>query len=133
MHHQRGLHRHRRAVAGIDILDLARDQPVGDVAEAGAAVFFRHGGADQAERSHLAHDLAVEGFLAVGLEHARKQLLLRIAARGVAHHALFFRELALKVERVFPVEVRVLQRDGGLAGMLLGDRHGQAPEVLASL
>ena len=38
MHHERGLHRHRRAVAGIDPLDLARDQAVGDIGEARAAV-----------------------------------------------------------------------------------------------
>ena len=60
VHDQRGLHRHRRAVAGIDALDLARDQAVGDIAEAGAAVFLRDGRAEQAERAHLAHDRAVE-------------------------------------------------------------------------
>ena len=43
VHHQRRLHRHRRAIAGIDALDLARDQAVGDIAEAGAAVFLRDG------------------------------------------------------------------------------------------
>ena len=32
-HHQRGLHAHHRAVAGVDALDLARDQAVADVVE----------------------------------------------------------------------------------------------------
>ena len=113
----------RRAVAGIDALDLARDQPVGDVAEAGAAVFLRDGRAEEAERAHLAHDLAVEALLAIGREHAREQLVLRIAARGVAHHALLFGELAFEVERVLPVEGRIL--DGGGLGIadLCGLRH----------
>src|SRR5207237_7302075 len=95
--------------------------------EARAAVFLRNRRADQAERSHLAHDLAVEAFLSIGLQHAREEFLLRIAARGVAHHALFFRELTLEIERILPVEVGVLQRDGGLAAMLFGDRHGTLP------
>ena len=64
VHDQRGLHRHRRAVAGIDPLDLARDQAVGDVAEAGAAVFLRDGRAEQAERAHLADDRRIVAFVA---------------------------------------------------------------------
>ena len=111
VHDQRRLHRHRRAVAGIDPLDLARDQAVGDIAEAGAAVFFRDGRAEQAERAHLADDRRIVAFVAERLEHARKQLVLRIVARGVAHHALFFGQLALKVERVVPFERAVLDLD----------------------
>ena len=44
-------------------------------------------------------------------------LSLRIAARGVAHHALFFGELAFQVERILPNErdilhgTRALDRD----------------------
>ena len=128
MHHQRGLHRHGRAVAGIDALDLARDQPVGDIAEPGAAVFLRNGGAEQAERAHLGHDRAVEPLLAVGQQHARHQLVLRIAARGVAHHALFFGQLAFEVERVLPVERGVLElRRGSLLALAGGLRHGMLP------
>jgi hypothetical protein len=43
MHHQRGLHGGGRAIAGIDAVELARDQPVGDVAQAGAAVLLWNG------------------------------------------------------------------------------------------
>ena len=111
MHDQRGLHRHGGAVAGIDPLDFARDQAVGDVAQAGAAIFFRDGRAEQAERAHLADDRRIVGFVAIGLEHAREQFLLRIVARGVAHHALFLGQLAFQVERIVPFERGVLDRD----------------------
>ena len=40
-HHERALHAHHRTVAGVDALDLARDQAVADVVESGAAVFGR--------------------------------------------------------------------------------------------
>ena len=60
MHHQRRLHRHHRAVAGIDALDLAGDQAIGDIAEAGAAIFLRDGRAEQPERAHFAHNRRVE-------------------------------------------------------------------------
>ena len=40
-HDQRRLHAHHRAVAGIDALHFARDQAIGDIAEARAAVFRR--------------------------------------------------------------------------------------------
>src|SRR6185369_7394879 len=40
-HHQGGLHAHHGAIARVDALDLARDQAVADVAEAGAAVLRR--------------------------------------------------------------------------------------------
>jgi hypothetical protein len=38
MHHQRRLDAERRAVAGIDPLHLARDQPVGNVVRSGATI-----------------------------------------------------------------------------------------------
>ena len=111
VHHQRRLHRHQRAEAGIHPLDLARDQPVTDIIQAGAAVFLRDGRADQAERAHFADDIGIEFAVAIGREHAREQLLLRIIARGVAHHALFLGELAFEAERIVPLERRVLDLD----------------------
>src|SRR5262249_45425476 len=58
-------------------------------------------------------------------EDARHQLVLRIAARGVAHHALLFAELALEVERVLPVELGGRFCPRRLVGTLLGGlRHG---------
>ena len=132
MHHQRRLHRHRRAETGIDALDLARDQPVADIAEAGAAVVLRNGRAEQPERAHLAQDGRVEFALAVGGEHARKQLLLRIVARGVAHHALFLGELAFEVERIVPFERGVLDLRAFrrvLLGLFRQLRHRGSPWI----
>ena len=79
--------------------------------------------------AHLVDHLAIETLFAIGGEHAREQLLLRIGARGVAHHALVLGELALEIERVLPVEGGVGQRRGGFlrAGGLLRGRgfgHG---------
>src|SRR5437016_10740172 len=65
--------------------------------------------------------------LAEGFEHAREQPLLRIAARGVAHHALLVRELALELERVLPVELSLLGRRGGDFLLFGGLRHGLPP------
>ena len=123
VHDQRRLHRHRRAIAGIDALDLARDQPVGDIAEAGAAVFLGDGRAKEAERAHLAHHRRIVALVAKRFEHARKQLLLRIVARGVAHHALFLGQLAFEIERIVPLERRVLDREGLAVALLRKLRH----------
>ena len=62
--------------------------------------------------------------LAIGVEHARHQLVLRIVARGVAHHALFLGQLAFEIERVLPVEVGVLD-GGGFAVALFGKRSSR--------
>ena len=59
IHDERALHAHHRAVARIDALDLARDEAVADVVEAGAAVLGRHRRAEQAELAHLAEDRRV--------------------------------------------------------------------------
>ena len=48
IHHQRRLHAHHRAVAGIDALDLARHQAVGHIAGAEPAIFLGNGDAEQA-------------------------------------------------------------------------------------
>ncbi len=89
VHHQRRLHRIHRTIAGIDALDLARHEAVGDVARIGAAIFLRQRNADQAEFAHL----------------ARQQLVLRIGARGVADHALVFGELLVEHERIVPLKI----------------------------
>jgi hypothetical protein len=128
MHDERGLHRHGGAVAGIDALDLARDQPIGHVAEAGPAILLRDGGTEQTERAHFPDDGGVEALLTVVHEDARKKLVLRIAARGIAHHALFLRELAFEIERVVPVERCFLARRlRPLLELLGGLRHGMLP------
>ena len=114
MHHQRRLHRERRAIAGIDALHLARDQAIGDVAQPRAAVFLRDGRAEQAERAHLGQQFLVDLLLAPGEPHPRHQLVLRERARAVAHHALFLGQVAVEIERILPVEVGILQHLGGL-------------------
>ena len=104
MHDQRGLHAHRRAVARIDALDLARHQAVGRVVGGGAAVFLGQGGAQQAKRAELVHDLAIELLVAVGLQHARHQLVLAVVAGRIADRDLLLGELVVEEERVLPVE-----------------------------
>ena len=106
INHQRGLHAHRRAIAGIDPLDLARDQPVTDIARAGAAIAFRQGRAEKAGGAHLVHDLAVEALLAKGREHARPELVLGVGAGGIADEALLRAQLIVEAEGVGPVEHR---------------------------
>ena len=106
IHHQRRLHAVHRAIAGIDALDLARDQPVSDIACIGAAIFLRQRHADQAELAHLVENLAVGLFVEIGVVDARQQLLLRIGARGVADHALVFGQLIVQQQRVVPLELR---------------------------
>ena len=132
VHHQRRLHRQRRAIAGIDALQLARDQAVGDVAQARAAVFLRDGRAEQAERAHLGQQLLVDPLLAPGEPHPRHQLVLGERPRAVAHHALFLGQVAVEIERVLPVEVGILQHLGGLRRGLggRGARHDGLPSGL---
>ena len=104
------LHAHHRAVAGVDALDLARDQAVADVVEAGAAVGLGDGRPEQAELAHLAEDRRVGLLVAEGLEHARREAALAVVARGVAHGAFVVAELLVEQQGVVPVE------SGGFAG-----------------
>jgi hypothetical protein len=130
MHHERRLHAHPRAIAGIDALDLACDEAVGDVVHAGAAVALDRR-AEEAERAHLVEDLAVELLVAECLAHARLQLFLAIVARAVAHHAFLFGELVLEEKGVVPLEggshvVRL--HDGCVASICAAGRfYGMLP------
>ena len=118
VHHERALHRHRRAIAAVDPLDGAGDQAVADIAEAGAAIFVRDGRAEQAEPAHLAQDLAVEILVEIGFGDARLELVLGIGFGGVADHPLFVGQLVVEVERIGPVE----RQDGRLAHVILRTR-----------
>src|SRR5262249_57223737 len=110
----------------------ARDQAIADVAETRAAVLRRNRGPEQAERAHVGDDAAIEALLAVVAEHAREKLVLRIAAGGIAHHALFLAELAVEIERIFPVERDVLELRGGQRLALLGGlRDRLLPDSMA--
>ncbi len=62
------------------------------------------GGAQQAQRAHLVHDLAVEMLMPVRVTHPRQQALLAVVARGFAHQALFVTELRFQQQRVFPLK-----------------------------
>ena len=95
VHDQARLHAHGRAVAAVHPLDLARDQPVGDVVDPGAAIAL-DGRAEQPQLPHLGHDLAVETLVPVSLQDARHQPILAVGPRGVAQHALFLAELVLE-------------------------------------
>ena len=102
VHDQGGLHRHGRAIAGIDPLHLARHQAVGDVVHPGAAVVLRQGRAEEAERPHFAEDLAVEALVPIGLEHPRHELLLAVVVGGVAHEPLVFAQLLVQQQGIVP-------------------------------
>src|SRR3954469_16375762 len=104
VHHEARLDRHGRAVAAVDALNFTSNEAVADVAEPGAAIFGRDGGAEEPELAHLTHDLAVEALVEISRRHPRLQLLLRIAFRGVADEALLVRELMIEIERILPVE-----------------------------
>jgi len=106
-HDQRGLHTHHGAVARIHALDLARDQAVGHVVQAGAAVFGGDGGAQQTQFAHLAEDGRVGFFMSEGLEYTWLQALLAIGGGGFAHHALVFGQLLVQQERVIPLKAGV--------------------------
>ena len=134
MHDQRGLHAHRRAVARIDALDFARHQAIGRVVGGRAAVLLGQGGAQQAERAHLVHDLAMELLVPVGLQHARHQLVLAVVARGVADRDLLLGELVVEEERVLPVERLGVGADalGGALDRGGGGGHGFSCVVAGS-
>ena len=95
---------------GVDALEFAHDQAVGDVADAGAAVTLERR-AEEAEFAHLAHHFAVEGFVAVPVADARREFFLRVLARGVADHPLFFGQLRFDQQRVVPLEMAAGEGD----------------------
>ena len=103
------MHAKRAAIAGINALNLARHQPIGNIGNAGAAIAIQRG----TQETHFAefiHDLAVEALMPIGFQDARHQAFLAELPGAVANHALFFRQHFFKQQRVFPGE----GRDGGL-------------------
>jgi hypothetical protein len=120
-HHQRRLHRHHRAVAGIDALHFTRDQPVAHVVEARAAVFLGNGRSQQPEFAHFTEDFDVGLLMPERFQHARLQPVLRIGCGGFAHHAFFFGELLIEQQRVFPVKLRGVGHDAYLLNRILSD------------
>ena len=103
-HHERALHAHHRAVPRIHALDLARDQAIADVVQAGTAVLLGNRRAEQAEFAHLAEDRRIGRAFAKGRQHARGESLLAVGRSRVAHRAFVVAELLIQQQRVFPVE-----------------------------
>ena len=126
VHHERALHAHHRAIAGVDPLDFTRDEPIAHVVESGAAVRLGQRGAEQAERAHLGKDRRVGLFVPERVLDARHELFLRVRVRGVAHHALLFVELALEEQRVVPLELGPWLR-GAVGGIHGGLRSVSTP------
>ncbi len=104
IHHERGLHAHRRAIAAVDRLDLAGDQPVSDVVDPGTAIRLRQRRPKEAQRPHLGHDLAIEPLLGPGADDTGQQLLPRIVPRRLRDHPLLLREARCQIERIVPLK-----------------------------
>ena len=112
VHHQRRLHADRAAVAAVHALHLARDQAVGHVAQARAAITLDRG-AQEPHGTGLVHDLAVKFLVARGHQHAGLQLLLAEGVGGLDDGPLVVVELFGQQKRVFPVEFGFHRRSPG--------------------
>uniref|UniRef100_A0A0N4Z3S3 LigA n=1 Tax=Parastrongyloides trichosuri TaxID=131310 RepID=A0A0N4Z3S3_PARTI len=108
--HERGLHAHHRTIAGVDTLDFACYQTVGDVRRFGTAVLFRQHGAEEAHLAHLRHDGAVERLVTEGGDDARQQGLARIGPRRVLNHPLLVRRDRTRRDQGGSVLYRRLRR-----------------------
>ena len=109
IHHEGRLHTHGRTIGRIHPLHLARDQAIGHVRSTGAAITL-DGGAEQAGSAEFLHQRRIERLVAVGEFHHRHQFGIAEGARRIAHHCLFFGQLAGQQQRVFPIELRPLGR-----------------------
>ena len=103
VHHEARLHRHRAAVRRIDALDLARDQAIGDIADARAAIALDRR-PQQPRLAEAAHQRWVEGFVPVRLLDDRHQMFVGKGARGRLNHALLVGQQRIKRKWVRPVE-----------------------------
>ena len=103
-HHQRGLDAHHRPVAGVHRLDLARDQAVADVVEAGAAILLRDGRTEQAEFAHLVEDASIGVLVAKCVLDPRLKALGGVGEGGLPHHPFLFAQLLRQIEGVVPIE-----------------------------
>ncbi len=90
---QRVVHRKNDAGRSADPADLFDHQAIGDGVHAGAAILLRHANAHQAHLARLAHRVAREDPLGVGLLGDRLHHLLGKAANLLLQHLLFVTEL----------------------------------------
>ena len=87
-HHERALHAHHRAIARIDPLDFARDQPVTDIAQARTPIGLRNGRTEQAQFAHFPKNTGINRFMAELLKDPRAEPVLSIGLSGIAHGTL---------------------------------------------
>ena len=71
---------------------------------------------EQAQFAHLAHDVAIEGLVAIHAQDARHQPVLRIGARRIADRAFLVAQLVVEQERVVPGEL-ALELGGHARGL----------------
>ncbi len=123
-HGERRLHAERGPEGGVDALELARDEPVAHVADAGAAEPV-DGRTEKPQLRHFLHDGDVEGLVAIGFENARHQLCLRIVPRRIADQGFLGREQIVEPQGIAPVEGNA-GHAGALQGLGIGYRtiHG---------
>ena len=96
MHDERGLYAHHRAIAGIDALDLTRDQSISHVIGFGTAILDRQRRSEETKLAHLAEDARVRYFLRIGFDDVRLQPLLRERSCGVADQLFVAGQLIIK-------------------------------------
>merc|ERR1719400_1287888 len=116
IHHQAGLDRHGRPVAGVHPLHLPGDETVGDVGHPGTAVAL-DGRAQHPELPHLAHDVPVEDLVPVGHDDPGHEFVLTVLVEDIPHHHLLLRQATLQVESVAVVELHLLTTGTGQAGL----------------
>ena len=105
-HDERGLHAHQASIAGIDALDLAGDEAIGDIRCARAAIFRRKGQPKQAKLAHLVENGAIRLFVSVRLDDPGTQPVFREGMRCFLDQTLFVAELLVQQKGVGPVEGR---------------------------
>ena len=126
------MHAQHRAIARIDPLDFARDEPVGHITRTRAAIALRQHHTEEAETAHLGKNRRVRLLGGKGFDDTRQQFLLRIIARRIADQSFLIAELLLDEERIVPLEVLGLGRGAQLAlhALYLSRRYGRMGGLL---
>jgi hypothetical protein len=103
--HKRRLHAHHRTIPGINALDLACDQPIGNIAEPSTSEIRRNRAAEKAEFAHFAENRRIRFFMPERVTRALSQSTLRVIARRLPNQPLLLGGLALQAEQIIPVEL----------------------------
>jgi hypothetical protein len=94
IHHERALDRDEAAQAGIRALDFLHDEPVFDVAHAGASVTLEIG-AEKTERRHFGDEFAGEAGVAESVADQREGALIGEAPGCLPDHEFLRGELRI--------------------------------------